>query len=88
MGIAYYPTQTVESFVIGSTNVQNPILLLRVGGVSYSNGFRTLYGSGYRIIFPGYSSTTNEIFLSCIALAYGSDLGTFDVSDMEVLIIG
>ncbi len=88
MGSAIIPTQRVDSIEIGSTSISNPLLLLKVDGIVYSNGYRIAYNAGYRNIFPGYNSSNQKIYLYCHNIAYGEDLPQISLTNVEVLIIG
>ena len=81
------PSQRVDTIVIGTTSISNPVLMLKINGIGYANGYRIAYNSGYRSIFPGYSSSGN-ILLHCINIAYGEDLPDLSLSNIEVFVIG
>jgi len=89
MGIAYYPTQTVETVAVGQVSgaSTSSFLLLVVDGVVYSNGYRINYDRGYRLFSP-VVDTSGNISIVCIALAYGQDLPAITVSNVEVHLVG
>jgi len=88
MGIAYYPTQTVETVLVGTdaTAIGASFLLLSVDGIVYANGYRINYDRGYRLFSPVVDSNGN-ISIVCVALAYGEDLPAMNLSNVEVHII-
>lgn len=88
MGIAYYPTQTVETVSVGSSGItSSSFILMSVDGVIYPNGYRVDYNSGYRLFTPKIDSQGNVSIL-CISLAYGEDLPAYSLSNVTVYIIG
>lgn len=89
MGSAAIPTQSVSKTKVGNTTVASPILLLKVNGVVYANGYREDYGSsGFRNIFPVYDPNNGDVSICCHAVAAGADLAAITISNLEVDIIG
>lgn len=82
------PTQQLRTTVVGRTTVINPVLMLKVDGVVYVNGYRIGYNIGYRHIFPGYNQSTGDILLYSHSIAYGEDLPAISLNNVEVLLIG
>jgi hypothetical protein len=88
MGLAYYPTQTVETKLLGTVAVTTAtFILLSINGVIYPNGYRVNYSKGYRLFSPSLDSSGN-VSIVCVSLAYGEDLPSFSLSNVEVYIIG
>jgi len=88
MGSATIPTQRLHSVLVGTLSVSNPVLMLKVNGIAYANGYRILYSAGYRNIFPGYNASNGNVLLYCHNVAYGEDLPALSLSNVEVLLIG
>lgn len=82
------PSQRLDTVIIGSTTVSNPVLMLMVNGIGYANGYRITYVSGYRSIFPSYNSSNGDVLMHCLNIAYGEDLPALTLSNIEVSIIG
>lgn len=85
MGQAAIPKQIVQYVSVGYATVTNPVLFLKVGGVTYANGYRVNYGSSsYRNYFPSYDEATGEIRLYCQAVTYGQDMPEATLYNIEV----
>lgn len=88
MGSLAVPASKVDSVYVGSTTVSSPLLMLKVGGIVYPNGYRIEYSTGYRNFFPSYISSNGYIYVECHSIAYNADLPAIDLSGVEVLIVG
>jgi hypothetical protein len=87
MGMAYYPTQSVETILVGQVPITSAsFLLLSIGGVLYPNGYRVDYDKGYRLFTPTLDSNGN-VAIVCISMAYGQDLPSFALNNVEVFLI-
>jgi hypothetical protein len=87
MPTAAVPSQNVSYKVLGITDVlvSNPVLFLKVAGVTYANGYKVYYGSSsFRNFFPVYNEQSGEIRLYCYALTYGTTLPSITLSNIEV----
>jgi hypothetical protein len=85
MAQAAIPQQAVQYVSVGYANVTNPILFLKVNGITYGNGYRVNYGgAGYRNFFASYDESTGEIRLYCQAVTYGADLPAEILYNIEV----
>lgn len=72
------PTQSTQYVSLGTISTSaisdsNPVLLLKINGVPYSNGYREILSNdSYRNFFPVYISSTGEVRLYCHTVVYGS----------------
>ena len=86
MGSAYIPSQTVTDVYVGYTDIPNPYITLVVNGVAYPNGYRVDYAGGFRN-FSGVI-TNGYVYVRCHTFAYGEDLQSYTLYNVEVLVIG
>lgn len=87
MPSATVPAQNVSYQVLGisSVLVSNPVLLLKVDGITYANGYKVYYNnSSYRNFFPVYDEQTGEVRLYCYSLTYGVTMPAITISNIEV----
>lgn len=88
MGQAYIPTLQVQTVDLGESPEANPsALILKVGGVVYGDAYNYVTDNYTRRIFPVYEPSNNRIYLKSIDYAYGSDMPSTSISDIEVLVI-
>lgn len=88
MGSAVIPTQSVVTQLLTYVSSEPVAYIIKVSGVSYSNGYTINYVSGFRRIFCGYDSATQAVSLYCQQFAYGEDLPALSLTGIEVNIIG
>jgi hypothetical protein len=90
MAQAVIPTQGLQYTTVGyvTANLTDPILILKVNGVGYSNGYRITYsGDTYRNFFPTYESSTGEIRLYCQAVNYSTPTPAASLGTVEVYLV-
>jgi len=81
------PNLFIQSVSMGTTTITNPVLLLKVDGVAYPNGYRINYtNSSSRNFYPVWNSSTGEIRLYCQAVAYDITLPNISLGTVEVFI--
>jgi len=73
---------------MGVSPIENPTsLILKVNGVLYGDAYNYVTSNYTRRIFPVYEAGTNSIYLKSIDYAYGSDMPTTTLTDIEVLVV-
>jgi hypothetical protein len=90
MGRAYLPTQEVRTIGIGTVSKVPSFLLMSINGISYSNGFRINYNSGYRLFSPSFFDNGGNnvtIGITCVSVAYGEDLPPVSLTNIEVSVL-
>ena len=90
MGQAVIPTQDLQYTTVGyvAANLADPILLLKIDGISYANGYRINYNSDtYRNFFPSYEQSNGEIRLYCQAVNYSTATPAQTLGTVEVYIV-
>lgn len=88
MGMAYIPTHVVTSFEVGSTSIVNPYPMLVINDIAYPAGYRVNFAGGYRNFYATYDPANSKIYITCIATAFGEDLGDYTLTNAYVYIIG
>lgn len=90
MGQAVIPTQGLQYTTVGyvAANLADPILILKVNGIGYANGYRVTYaGDTYRNFFPTYEQSTGEIRLYCQAVNYSMPNPEITLGLVEVYVV-
>lgn len=87
MPTAAVPAQRIDYVSLGIADVlvSNPVLFLKVNGVTFANGYK-IYStnSSYRNFFPVYNETTGEVRLYCQSITFGNTLPPVTLSNIEV----
>ena len=81
------PAQKVDYVSLGVADVlvNNPVLLLKVNGITYANGYKVYStNSSYRNFFPIYNETTGEVRLYCQSITFGNTLPAVTLPNIEV----
>lgn len=84
---AAIPTQAVHYVSLGIADVlvNNPVLFLKVNGITYSNGYKFYDGnSSYRNFFPVYNEATGEVRLYCQTVNFGNTVPAITLTNIEV----
>jgi hypothetical protein len=86
---AQIPTLKVQQVLIGSSPIANPTsLLLKIGGVIYGDAYDYVNVNFTRRIFPTYNASNNNIYITSIDMAHGSNMPNIYLNNVEVLVIG
>lgn len=63
-----------------------PTIMLKLGSDYYSSGYTISYNSGSRTFYGSIDTTTKDVYLECLSVAYGADLQEIALTGIEVLI--
>lgn len=95
MGTAYYPGQSFDSVSVSVNGspmvvdplITNPYIIFKVGDITYPNGYTVNYIGGYRKFYATLDSNRN-VYVSCYTVAYGEDLPAFNLTGVQLYVVG